>query len=529
MDALAYIRWSTEDQTKGSSERRQTELAHQMCIKHGWTLSEVIIESGKSAFSGANRAEGGKLAAIEKRAAKGQLSGKVLMVENLDRLSRQEPLESLALLQSLTTAGVTLAESSSGQLYTAQSIKENWQNLLVAFIRAGLAYDESYKKSGRIKAAWAESRRRGKTRDGKADGRFAPGWFKIVDGEYVQIPDRVATVRRIFEMSASGIGINRIARQLNGEGSTRWNKGPWTSGNLANMLRSRHVLGEYLPHEKREDGKRHPVGDWTPMYPPIVTKELFHRVQAGLEERKSAGGPSTGFRNVLQGMLHCGVCFGRMTMVSGWRKDDRTQKGLVCSSYHRGQGCKSKRHLHYNPLLNGLLDNVMVLAVPSEESTEAEDNLAIAQVELEQSEMRLDTLVDAFAESGSDAMKRGIERAEADITTRRATIASLKKLTEAKSAKRTPDAVVAQVETLRSKIDDCADTRRTVNALLREVVDGMWFYPEQEEVHVLVAGVHAYRFSKAGVLLGEAVATSAMLEGAHVSNPIGRDRYLQRT
>lgn len=528
MDALAYVRWSTEEQSKGSSEKRQTDLASMMCIQRGWTLRETIIESGKSAYHGLNRAAGGKLAAIEKRAADGKLAGMVLIVENLDRLSRQEPLESLTLLQSLTNAGLTIAESSSGQTYTAQAIKENWQNLLVAFIRAGLAYDESAKKAKRIKAAWEASRQRGTTKDGKADARYCPGWIRVENGQYVVIKDRSQIISRIFELSASGVGINRIARILNGEPNTRWTRGPWSSSNLSELLRSRQPLGEYLPHEKLPDGTRRPVGDWTKQYPPIITEELWHRVQQGLELRKVAGGPSTGFRNALQGLVRCSVCQSPMHMVSGWNSQDRSQKGLICSSYHRGQGCKSKRRLHYNPLIEGVLDNLLKFAVPSPETNLAIESVAIAEAELAAALKRLDNLTDGYAETGSEAMKRGIQRVEADIAAQKDDLNRLRRAVEAEDSRRGVDVIAVEVERLRAKMRECADTRRTVNSMLREVIDGMWFYPEQSETHVLVAGVHAFKFNAKGVLIQEAVATSALLDGAHNDNPLALGRYKQR-
>lgn len=111
MLAVAYVRWSTSDQTRGDAERRQTDLAQKMCDANSWQLSELIVERGKSAFKGRNRLSTSELGKLEARAAAGDLRGKVLIVENVDRLSRQEPIEGLNLLQNLTNAGVMVAEN----------------------------------------------------------------------------------------------------------------------------------------------------------------------------------------------------------------------------------------------------------------------------------------------------------------------------------------------------------------------------------------------------------------------------------
>lgn len=50
MEAIVYVRWSTDDQTLGDSKKRQTELAQKLCQAQDWTIIETVIEAGKSAF-----------------------------------------------------------------------------------------------------------------------------------------------------------------------------------------------------------------------------------------------------------------------------------------------------------------------------------------------------------------------------------------------------------------------------------------------------------------------------------------------
>ena len=94
------------------------------------------------------------------------------------------------------------------------------------------------------------------------------------------------------------------------------------------------------------------------------------------------------------------------------------------------------------------------------------------------------------------------------------------------------------VEKLRDKLDNCADTRRIVNSMLREMIDGIWFKPAEVETHVLVAGVHAFRFNGRGEMTQEAVATAALIDeagrmGAALGNDaraaLALERYLRRT
>ena len=205
---------------------------------------------------------------------------------------------------------------------------------------------------------------------------------------------------------------------------------------------------------------------------------------------------------------------------------------LRCAKNHRAAGCTANASYHYQHLLNGILDNVLALALPLSSPAEgnaAHRSLAAAGMELADAQRRLDTLVDAFSRTGSDAMERGIERAERDIAERKEDLKRLRSAVEQEEAKR-PHAVLAtEIAELRSKLDHDEAARFKVHAALSEMITTVFLYPDTREAHVLVAGVHAFRFDRLGNLIQQAVATSAMLEGAHNENSLALERYRQRT
>lgn len=230
MRAIAYVRWSSKDQSQGDSERRQISLAQDMCKNNGWTLVETVIERGKSAYRGRNRAADGELGKLEARAETGELSGMVLIVEDVDRLSRQEPLQGLNLLKALTDAGLTVAQSTNSIILDSQAVGDNWQTLLSPFIGWGLAYEESKKKGKRIRQAYQETVNRGfRTKLGLADLRFSPSWItRDQKGDYKVMEDRAAIVRMIYQRCVDGYGLRTICAELNADlSSTRWQKGDW--------------------------------------------------------------------------------------------------------------------------------------------------------------------------------------------------------------------------------------------------------------------------------------------------------------
>src|SRR5262245_51350687 len=100
--AFSYIRFSSKKQELGDSQRRQIEGAKSWCQRHGATLDERNFQDlGVSAWRGKNFAVGA-LGAFLDAVKSGTISkGCYLIVENLDRTSRQEPLTSLNLLDAI--------------------------------------------------------------------------------------------------------------------------------------------------------------------------------------------------------------------------------------------------------------------------------------------------------------------------------------------------------------------------------------------------------------------------------------------
>src|ERR1041385_5155470 len=98
--AFSYVRFSTPEQLKGDSLRRQTEAAAEWCKRSGATLdtSTTYRDLGASAFKGAHRSDKAALGAFLKLAEAGRIpKGSFLIIENLDRLSREEERTALRL------------------------------------------------------------------------------------------------------------------------------------------------------------------------------------------------------------------------------------------------------------------------------------------------------------------------------------------------------------------------------------------------------------------------------------------------
>src|SRR5262249_43500699 len=89
--AFSYVRFSTPEQSKGGSLERQRGLSQAYCERKGLALDNTLTlhDLGVSAFRGDN-AKQGHLAAFLEAVTIGKVpQGSVLIVESVDRISRQ--------------------------------------------------------------------------------------------------------------------------------------------------------------------------------------------------------------------------------------------------------------------------------------------------------------------------------------------------------------------------------------------------------------------------------------------------------
>jgi DNA invertase Pin-like site-specific DNA recombinase len=257
--AYSYIRFSTPEQMKGDSLRRQLAGSLQWATEHDYELDTSLRDLGVSAYSGANRTEGSLKKFID-LIEQGHISeGSVLILESLDRLSREELTKSLNLFISILSAGIKIVTLADKQEYTAASIN-NIGNLVISLVSMARAHEESAIKSQRVRASLKA--RISNAHHKKVTGR-CPNWLKYnkEDDEFEIIEERAELIREIFRKATSGLGMTRIAYELNENNIPTWGKAVgWNATYIQVILKSRTLLGEFQPHS-HETGKKVPWGD----------------------------------------------------------------------------------------------------------------------------------------------------------------------------------------------------------------------------------------------------------------------------
>ena len=165
--AYSYQRFSTPEQAKGDSLRRQLEAATAHAEAHGLDLDTDLTfqDLGVSAFRGKNAVEGALAAFIEAVDTGKVEPGSYLLIESLDRLSRDRIMAALNRFSALLEKGVNVVTLSDGKTYTADSLNE-LPDLMVSLLVMSRAHEESAMKSKRGRAAWKQKR------SGRQTGRF---------------------------------------------------------------------------------------------------------------------------------------------------------------------------------------------------------------------------------------------------------------------------------------------------------------------------------------------------------------------
>lgn len=347
--AYSYLRMSTQQQLRGDSLRRQLEKSREYAARHGLELVEEdeLKDIGKSAFKGQHLSEG-VLGLFLQRIENGEIpKGSFLLVENLDRLSRDKPLQAAELLQSICRRGITVVTLIDGQEYT--DLNDNHMQLLMSVLTFQRAHEESKTKQKRLQESWKS--RRANSHETKVTS-VAPKWLDPVKGknkrthDFKPVPERVAVVRRIFKDSAAGLGAFTIARRLNSEGISTFGRSTgWQPSYIKKILGSKAVLGEYQPHHFVE-GERKPLGPPLPdYYPRIVSDEMFAAANIAIQSRHPTrrGGGRTGenYANLFKGLLFCAHCGSTMRLLN---KGPPPKGGryLVCEAGYRGMSCNKK-------------------------------------------------------------------------------------------------------------------------------------------------------------------------------------------
>lgn len=304
----SYIRFSTVEQAKGHSLKRQLEYAKRIAAERGLEFDEAftIKDLGKSAFKKDSNAVNGNLRGFLEQVMQKKIpSGSILVIENLDRLSRDVVTTCTEIILQIINAGISVVTAMDGKEYNQKSINDNPFEIfamLMIFIRA---HEESQTKSNRVNAAlteqcnkWLKGERKFRVTCGKP-----PKWVKWDPSEekYIFEPREEKIIRRKIELYRSGFGGLKIAEILNKE------FGPSTvhvtAANVYKEVLRRSLIGEL---NVKVNDTEYTLKDY---YPPILSLSEFEQLVADSKNR-GATKHKQKFVSILGGVnvFKCAAC-----------------------------------------------------------------------------------------------------------------------------------------------------------------------------------------------------------------------------
>ena len=310
--AFSYVRFSSEKQRQGSSLARQTEAAQRWADENGYVLDHSLHlhDLAVSAFRGDNTSVG-KLAAFKEAVEAGTIPrGSVLLVENLDRLSRQAHRKAARVLEDILDAGVDVVTLQDGKRWNKHDLDEDPLTSIMIILTFARAHEESLTKSKRVKDGW--QRNLAKVREGqRLRSRAVPSWVRLIgdmdDGCFEVIPDKAEVTRELYQRFADGETAYSIAKDFRERGVKTPRGKQFRPGNIYRLVSSKAPFG-ILEIGKGTKNDRTVVGQIEDYFPRIVDEDVQRRVTMRLSDMRgrqntSAAKSQTDPRRQTHGML----------------------------------------------------------------------------------------------------------------------------------------------------------------------------------------------------------------------------------
>jgi DNA invertase Pin-like site-specific DNA recombinase len=215
--AYSYRRFSQSVQAEGGSVARQTRMAAEYCKRKRFALDDSLTldDFGVSAFRGDNVREGALAGFLEACRTGRVPRGSYLIVESLDRLSRDQIRPALQLFLQLQDYGIVIVTLQPEREYRPDGTDA--LALIEPLIVFARSHEESLMKSHRRRDAWRQARDRARAGGGPML-RTCPAWLEVVDGRFRVKEEAAAAVRQVFALARDGLGTYRIAERLNAAG-----------------------------------------------------------------------------------------------------------------------------------------------------------------------------------------------------------------------------------------------------------------------------------------------------------------------
>jgi site-specific DNA recombinase len=381
-----YARYST-DKERPVSIDDQVPKCKEHALKEGWQVLDDHIYTDQ-AVNGSTDDRAGLNGLIE-AAISASEPFEVILVDDTSRLSRKLA-DSLRIFEKLRYADVRI-------VFVSQGIDSGSEQAEILVATHGIVDSLYIRELGKkvyrgeegcaIKGLHTGGRCFGYHSQPIEDPNRTDNFGRpaIVGVRLVVDQVQASTVRRIFELYASGYSFKRIAKLLNSEGvqSPQPQRGrisrSWCPSSIRVILRNDRYRGVVIwartkkvrvPETGRRIKRPRSPDDWVMAKVPeqrIISDELWERVQQRLEQVKQFYGNAGRRAGLLRarsasspylfsGFLVCGACGARMNIVSG--RGQRRHASYGCPLNAQRGVCSNNLRIRRDVLERGLLSRL---------------------------------------------------------------------------------------------------------------------------------------------------------------------------
>lgn len=364
-DAIPYARFSSDQQSDGSSLERQGDVFESFIVATGVNPRRDLAmdDKGKSAFTGKNVLENGALGNFIYKLEQGELvlhkaPLPLLVVEEVDRLTRLEPDDGEELLLRLMRYVDVCVVEPNGTSYQVFSRKGNGSDIgskILLILKVYGAHDYSKKLSKRIGDASKRSLTNAVTNKTPYMSGSYPFWLSRTKEQYTVVQKWVDIVIDALELVASGLTPKYVAAKLNEKGYPTPSKKRidgvicestelWSRSRVVNLYKDNRVMG-YMTSSNLDKPLL--------LYPPIVSETLFNQVLSVTGTRTVTKRQRTRkITSIFDGLSYCFECGSKMYT------DIRKKNGVMHEIRIR---CASKNRLSAsdNPCSNSNMTGKM--------------------------------------------------------------------------------------------------------------------------------------------------------------------------
>ncbi|WP_250532393.1 recombinase family protein [Caballeronia sp. ATUFL_F1_KS39] len=346
----SYLRFSNMRQKAGTSMERQLEYATKWATERGLELDTNLVmrDEGRSAYHG-EHIKRGALGRFLEEIENGTIPpGSILIVEALDRLSRETVPKALTQLLAIIARNIAVVTLADNREYSGPGIEKNPMDLMFSIMLMAKAREEIQSRATRIRdAARIRATTFERERKRVAVGKD-PGWvrYKEETNEYELVPEFVTPLMALIRYFRGGASMRSCFKMLREDGiplppprvtskgrvsKSRHGKvehGLANTSRLVEMLSNRALIGEKIivlgRSEENPDGESLTIKNY---YPPLMTEAEFEELQQLRTVKGRTVRSSSRIVGVINGInitkcMVCGMAMGAQNALSRNRRAD---------------------------------------------------------------------------------------------------------------------------------------------------------------------------------------------------------------